>query len=120
MNYCLRKLVEAITTPQGSFHEKVYCRTWLGSGNCGFKVRLGKLENIARQWRIKRTKPAGVANVDAFAIGPTLEYEPTREQQKGSSLVKDKLDGFAVVHGSVDVRHGMKQLLIGIDVFHSG
>jgi len=31
---------QAITTPQGSFHEKVHCRTWLGSGNRGFKVCL--------------------------------------------------------------------------------
>jgi hypothetical protein len=62
---------------------------------------------------------AVVANVDAFVIGPTLEYEPARQQQKGSPLVKDKLDGFTVVRGSVGIRLGMKQLLIGIEVFHS-
>ena len=119
MNYCLRKLVEAITTPQRSFHEKIHFRTRLSGRNCGFKVCLGKVENIARQWRIKRSKPAGVANVYAFVIGQTLEYELTRKEQEGSSLIEDKLDGFAVVRGSVGIRLGMKQLLMGIDVFHS-
>jgi len=103
--------------PQGPLHEKVRFCSGSMHANCGIKMCLRELKQIADLRRIQRINASGVVNVRRFVARTTLNYKLPGQQRQALLLIEYKLDSFAVIPGAASSPLRMKLFSTSSEAF---